>query len=166
MMKQRRFILFLLIAVSFNAPAQTVEKVKVTDLEKLVRESKTPLIINFWATWCVPCVQELPYFQEEVKAHAKDSVRLVLVSLDFAESFPEKIEKFVQRKKIQALVYWLDETDADYFCPRVDPKWSGVIPATLFVNPATGYRNFHEASLSRNDLQKEITALLAPATRN
>ena len=64
------------------------------------------------------------------------------------------------KRHITAPVLWLDETNADYFCPKVDAKWSGAIPATLFINSKTGYRNFIEEQLSHEELKKEIMAIL------
>lgn len=149
------FFLFSVTIVS----AQEVKKVKITDVAKIIAESKTPLIVNIWATWCVPCVEELPHFIKEAKEH-KDSVQLLLVSLDFKESFPDGITKFMNKRKLNASTLWLDETNADYFCPLIDAKWSGAIPATLFINNKTGYRKFVEEQVSHDDLKKEIMALL------
>ena len=142
------------------AYSQEIKKVKITEVEKMIVESKTPLLVNVWATWCGPCLEELPYFQKEVKEHNKDSVQLLLVSLDFKEAFPKGIKKFVAKKKIAAPVVWLDETDADYFCPKIDAQWSGAIPATLFINNKTGYRKFIEGKISHEELKKEIMAML------
>jgi len=57
-------------------------------------------------------------------------------------------------------VAWLDETNADYFCPKIDAKWSGAIPATLFINNKSGYRKFMESQISHDDLKKEIRKLI------
>ncbi|HEX4875985.1 MAG TPA: hypothetical protein VFV31_04890 [Chitinophagaceae bacterium] len=65
-----------------------------------------------------------------------------------------------EKRKFTAPIVWLDETNADYFCPKIDPKWSGAIPATLFINNKTGYRNFMEAQLTQEELKKEIMAIL------
>lgn len=153
------FLIAVLIFISHLSFSQTPKKIKATELEQLIAESKTPLIINFWATFCVPCIQEIPYFQEEVKKYAKDSIRLILVSLDLTDYYPAKLKAFAIKKKFTAPVYWLDEHDADYFCPKVDPKWSGAIPASLFINNKTGYRRFLEEQVSRPKLVKEIAAL-------
>ena len=150
------FLLFLQLA---NVQGQEIKSVKITDIEKIIAESKTPLIINMWATWCLPCIEELPYFQNEVAEHSKDSLQLILVSLDFKESFPSGIVKFMNKRKITAPVVWLDETNADYFCPKIDAKWSGAIPATLFINNKTGYRKFIEEQVSREELEKLILAM-------
>lgn len=159
------YLIATLLLISVSVFSQEVRSVKITDVEKIIAESKTPLIINMWATWCVPCVEELPYFQQEVALHNAsagpgDSIQLLLVSLDFKESFPEKIRKFMKKRNVTAEVVWLDETNADYFCPKIDAKWSGAIPATLFINNKTGYRNFIEEQISREKLKKEIMAIL------
>lgn len=140
--------------------AQDIKSVSITELEKIIAGSKTPLIVNFWATFCKPCVEEIPYFQEEVKKHEKDSVTLLLVSLDMKELYPGKIQAFAGQRQFTAPLLWLNETNADYFCPSIDPKWSGAIPATLFVNNRTGYRKFFEEQLSPDSLRKEIMAIL------
>lgn len=158
-MKRFYFITIIFFIVA-NTKGQEVRSVKITEVEKIIAESKTPLIINMWATWCMPCIEELPYFQKEVKEHRKDSIQLLLVSLDFKEAFPSGITKFMNKRKITAPVVWLDETDADYFCPKIDAKWSGAIPATLFINNKTGYRNFVEEKISHEKLKKEIMAIL------
>lgn len=150
-------ILFFLFAI---VKAQEIQKIRITDLEKIIAESKEPLIINMWATWCGPCVEELPYFLDEWKENKEKGLKLILVSLDFADAYPGKIEKFMSRRKIKPPVMWLNETNADYFCPKIDPRWSGAIPASLFINNETGYRSFHEGQMSHKQLKKEIDIIM------
>lgn len=162
----KRFIVFgyalLVTVISFG---QEIKSVKAIDLEKIIAESKTPLIINMWATWCLPCIEEIPYFLEEIKDHnasasSADSLQIILVSLDFKEAFPEGLSSFTAKRKFNAPIVWLDETNADYFAPKIDAKWSGAIPATLFINNKTGYRKFVEEQISHDELKKEIKAML------
>lgn len=157
-----RNIFFIIITffLAGNLCAQEVKSIKLTELEKTIAESKTPLIVNFWATFCKPCIEEIPYFQEEAKKHEKEGVQLLLVSLDLKSYYPQKVQAFANKQKFTVPVFWLNETDADYFCPRIDPKWTGSIPASLFINNKTGYRKFIEAELTQGELQKEIAALV------
>jgi thiol-disulfide isomerase/thioredoxin len=149
-------LIIAMILLNLVAVAQGVRKIKADELEKIIKESKHPLIVNFWATWCQPCIEEIPYFLDEAKKYRKDSLSILLVSLDFKEEFPEAIDKFMEKRKFKAPAAWLDETNADYFCPKVDPKWQGAIPATLFINNTTGYRKFYEEKVSHEDLKREL----------
>lgn len=151
------FLLALLGSFTF---AQEIKKIKITDLETIIQESTTPLIVNFWATWCKPCIEEIPHFEQAAQKHVKDSLSLLLISLDMEEDYPEQIVHFANRLTITSPILWLDETDADYFCPKVDEKWSGALPATLFINNKTGYRKFLEQPLSEDELENEIAAML------
>lgn len=156
---KRYFVLgVLLFAVTFCF-SQEIKKIRITELEKIIAQSKTPLIVNFWATFCLPCIEEIPYFEAMVKKYEKDSVKLILVSLDLRDDYP-KIGPFAKKRKFKAPVVWLDETNADYFCPKVDPKWSGAIPASLFINNKTGHRKFFEEQVPEARLEKEIMAIL------
>ena len=156
----RKFIIIFLLFLAASTDAQNIKEVKIADLEKIIAESKTPLIVTFWATWCGPCIQEIPYFLEEVKDHKKDSLAILLVSLDFKEAFPKTIASFADKRKMKAPIVWLNETNADYFCPKIDAKWSGAIPATLFINNKKGYRKFVEEQISHETLKLEIKAIL------
>lgn len=144
--------------------AQEVTAIKATDLEKMIADSKGPFIINMWATWCKPCIEEIPYFLEEVANHNgsgnPDSISILLVSLDLPDNFPDGISSFAKKRNYNVPIAWLDETNADYFCPKLDPRWSGVIPATLFINNKTGYRHLAEEQLSHEQLRQEIRKLL------
>ena len=154
--------IYLIIAIFFVLPvtAQELKKVKITDLENMITESKTPLIINFWATFCKPCMEEIPHFQKLGKKYEKTGMRLLLVSLDMKDDFPGKVKSFIKNKRISTPAAWLDETNADYFCPKIDDAWSGAIPATLFINNRSSYRKFTEEPLTEEQLEKEIRAAL------
>jgi thiol-disulfide isomerase/thioredoxin len=158
----RCILIILCFVFSSTAFSQDIRSVKITEVENIISSSTIPLIINMWATWCKPCVEEIPYFLEEVKKRNEkgDSLQLILVSLDFKEAYPEKIKSFAGKRKFLAPILWLNETNADYFCPKIDLKWSGAIPATLFVNNQKGYRKFVEEEIKKEDLRKEIEKLL------
>jgi thiol-disulfide isomerase/thioredoxin len=156
---KKYFIAGLLFIVAVAGFSQGVKKIKVTELQKTIEESKTPLIVNFWATFCLPCIEEIPYFQTLVKKYEKDSVKLLLVSLDLKDDYA-KVGPFAKKRKFTAPITWLDESNADYFCPKVDSSWSGSIPASLFINNKTGYRKFYEEQIPEQKLEKEIMAIL------
>jgi thiol-disulfide isomerase/thioredoxin len=156
-MKKFLSIVLSLFVIS-NCLAQ-VSVIKITDLQKTIAGSKTPLIVNFWATYCKPCLEEIPYFQDSVKKYEAEGLQLLLISVDMKDDY-KSIPSFITQRKITAPVQWLNENDADYFCPRVDTAWSGGIPASLFINNKTGYRKFFEDQLTPGQLHKEIMAIL------
>lgn len=158
-MKRTVLILVTFFFVLFVS-GQDVKKIKITDLEKMIAESKTPLIINFWATFCKPCMEEIPHFQKLGKKYEKDGVKILLVSLDMKDAYPDQVTTFIRKRKILIPTAWLDETNADYFCPKIDISWSGAIPATLFINNRNSYRKFTEEPLSEQQLEEEIRTIL------
>jgi thiol-disulfide isomerase/thioredoxin len=158
-MPLKKILLILFLLCSVSGYTQEVKKIKITDLEKIIADSKTPLVINFWATFCLPCIAEIPYFQEMTTKYKKDGVQLLLVSLDLNDDY-DKILPFAKKRKITAPLAWLNESNADYFIPKIDSGWSGAIPATLFINNKNSYRKFQEKEFSRDELEKEIAALL------
>jgi thiol-disulfide isomerase/thioredoxin len=159
-MKTISIIVFLFLTTIIHA--QEIKRIKITDLEKTIKESKGPLIVNFWATFCVPCIEEIPYFQELAQQYKSKDVSLVFISLDLREAYPNKIIAMAKRLKMIFPVAWLDETNADYFCPKIDTSWTGGMPSSLFVNNTTGYHKFYEDQVSREKLEKEIESMLKP----
>jgi thiol-disulfide isomerase/thioredoxin len=159
----RIVIVILLLGAGIMGQAQTIKKIKITDLEQTIAQSDHPLIVNFWATFCVPCVKEIPYFQSTVARYRGEQVELILVSLDLPDYYPAKIASFAQGRGFTARIVWLNETNADYFCPKVDPKWSGGIPSSLFINNKTHYRRFFDRQLTEPQVEFEIKKMLAPA---
>ena len=157
----KKILIIILTLVTTTSFSQDVKRIKITDLEKTIRESKTPLIVNFWATYCVPCLDEIPYFQEMALQYKSNGLSLLLVSLDLKEAYPGRIDTIARKLKMKPPITWLDETNADYFCPKVDSSWSGGLPSSLFINNATGYHKFFEDRLSKEKLEREIQAMLA-----
>jgi thiol-disulfide isomerase/thioredoxin len=141
------------------AQKNTVQLLTIPHLDSFIKEHPNELlIINFWAMFCKPCVEEIPHFIRVAERNAKRPVRLILVSLDAADEYPKNIQRFTQKKKWNVPLYWLNETDPNYFCPAVDPSWSGSIPATLFVSsiPNKGVRLFLERPISETELEEMV----------
>jgi thiol-disulfide isomerase/thioredoxin len=154
-------IILCLVFSSFVVTAQSIPSWKITDLEKYIQSSSTPLIVSFWATFCKPCLEEIPYFERLAKKYDKEGVTILLVSLDMEDQYPKTISATIAKRKFASKVVWLNETNADYFCPKVDSAWSGSLPSTLFINNKTGYRKFFEEKIPETNLQKEIEHVIA-----
>lgn len=135
--------------------AQNVEVIKYADLERIIStQSNKTKVINFWATWCRPCVKELPQFLDLYEKYNTKDLELTLVSFDFIDDLETKLKPFVKKKNIEAQVYLLDETDYNAFIDKVDPSWSGAIPATLLVAKGNTKRKFLEKEFSEEELEK------------
>lgn len=157
----KRFTLIVVLLVCAVAmQAQPIKRWKIDDLLQYADTNDSVLVINFWATFCGPCIAELPYFHSITNKYKKQNVKLLLVSLDFEEYYPKRIRDFANKRKYTAEIVWLDEEKPDEFCPRIDPKWTGSMPATLFVNKKTGYRKFIEAEMKPEDLEREVKLLV------
>lgn len=139
---------------------QTIKKVKINDVLKMADTATSPLVINFWATWCAPCVNELKWFEKTVDEYKDKNVKVLLVSLDYGEDYPNGIAKFAKNKGYKAPIVWLNEADATMFCPEIDKKWQGTIPVTLMVNNAKGYREFYDHQLPEGQLRIALNKLV------
>ena len=158
-MKKIVIALFIFISLQ-GAQAQQIKKVKIADVLKMIDTSTVPLVVNFWATWCQPCVHELPWFEKNIAAMKNEKVKLLLVSLDFAEDYPKAIAGFMKKNGYKSQVVWLNETDANVFCPAIDKAWEGAIPATIMVNNKKHYRKFLGQQLPEPRLQQELKLLV------
>jgi len=109
-------------------------------------------VINFWATWCRPCVKELPYFEELAEKHKE--IEVVLVSLDLSTQKESNLLPFVRENNLKSEVIHLDEPDANAWIPKVDENWSGAIPATIIINKST--KMFYEQSFNYAQLFEAV----------
>jgi thiol-disulfide isomerase/thioredoxin len=159
-MKRIVLLMVWLLPAMYQASAQNIRKVKIDELVHMIDTSSVPLVVNFWATWCGPCVREIPWFEKTVAAYG-NKVKLLLVSIDFGEDYPVSIREFVKKQGYQSQVVWLNETNADIFCPRIDKSWDGAIPVTLMVNNRARYRRFFGQQLPEEKFKVELAAMVS-----
>ena len=152
---------FLLIAVLFNCFTSLAQPkiVKLGEVQSiLTNESSQIQVINFWATWCGPCIKELPLIEK--LGQERNDVRVTLVSLDLdLDSNPEKVYKFVERKGLKSDVLILDERDPNSWIDKIDKDWSGSLPATIVINTKTGKRAFSGRELKDGELETLIESV-------
>lgn len=154
------YLALLLSLLAFTSNAQTVQKISMAELAQYAATTDSVLVINFWATFCKPCVEEIPFMQRISKQYAGQKVKLLLVSLDMKTFYPAKVNNFIKSHRFTAPVVWLNETNADYFCPMIDQKWSGAIPATLIVNNKRKERRFYEEPFTPEAFERELKAVI------
>ncbi len=153
--------------LAINESVQKKTQIKNNDLkiydfdgfEKFLNQKDGKIhVINFWATWCGPCVKELPYFEKIHETYKDKNVEVLLVSLDFPHQYDSKLKPFIKDKKLKSKVIALDDPDMNTWIPKVDPTWSGALPATII------YKNdqsaFFEQSFTFESLEKEIKPFL------
>lgn len=104
-------------------------------------ESDTTYIINFWATWCQPCIEEMPYFEQLHEEFSEEKVRVILVSLDFEKDVEPRLIPFLEEKQLQSEVALLLDGKYNDWIDRVEPTWDGAIPVTLIYKGSQ--KRFH-----------------------
>jgi thiol-disulfide isomerase/thioredoxin len=121
----------------------------------LNRKNDTTYVVNFWATWCVPCVAELPHFEKLSEKYKNEKVKVLLVSLDMSSKVETSLIPFIKEKQLKPEVLFLKDPDQNTWVPKVDPAWSGAIPATVIYNKSRC--KFYEKSFTYEELEKEVS---------
>ena len=161
-----RFYIKLLTIVSlfvfFSCSDKTKDSIEVVDFDsfysKIDLSSDVTYVVNFWATWCSPCVKELPYFESVNREYSEKNVKVILVSLDFPSQIESKLMPYLKKNKIKSNVILLDDSKMNKWVPRVSEKWDGGIPATLIVN-SSNY-NFYPNPFEKEELVSEIQKVI------
>ena len=155
-------MLFLFALVSTSKLAgQNIEYIKIPELTKILNNPDNKLfVINFWATWCPPCIKELPNFEKAAKDYDPAKVKFILISLDFPSQIGKRLLPFLKKNKITLDVAVMTDVDYNSWIDLVDPLWQGNIPATLFLNNATQKRYFHMGTVDGPELKKYINSFL------
>ena len=115
-------------------------------------------VINFWATWCAPCIKELPYFEKLNQNYSGKNVEVILVSLDFPRMYEKKLKPYIKENDLKSKVIALDDTDMNRWIPKINENWTGAIPATIIYNK-TG-RKFYERSFTYDELVTELRSFI------
>jgi thiol-disulfide isomerase/thioredoxin len=115
-------------------------------------------VVNFWATWCAPCVKELPYFERLGKLYKEKNVEVLLVSLDFPKKIESKLIPFLEKKGIKSKVVLLDDTNEQFWIRDISEDWSGALPGTLIYNKDK--RAFYEKSFTYESLEQTVQTFL------
>lgn len=136
---------------------QSVNLLRLSSMEdRLSRGGDTTFVVNFWATWCAPCVKELPVFQDFHNKHAASQVKVLLISLDAKSSLDTKVRPFVSRSGLGIEFFLLDESNQQQYIDRISSSWSGVLPATLMVNSRRGKKKLIEGEINMSKLEEAL----------
>ena len=148
-------------------PTQVIQhdgmEVGIYDFENfkpfLQQDNDSIYIVNFWATWCKPCIKELPEIEQIGREYKNKKLKVVLASLDFPDQITSQLVPFAKKKNLQSRILVLDEADPNAWIPQVDSTWSGAVPATLVYSG--NKRVFHNGAVTYEELKKSIDHLLS-----
>ena len=161
-MKKFVFILMFSSLMASSAYAQDMAEVPVMNFDELDTYLKSQeeeiLVVNFWATWCIPCVEELPYFESAHQEFKDQDVKVILVSLDFKKALDSQLIPFLNRKGIESEVILLSDPKMNTWIDRVNTDWSGAIPATWYI--AGDSSIFNEGKYSNYQSLKNTISIL------
>jgi thiol-disulfide isomerase/thioredoxin len=131
------------------------------EIEKLrSQKNDTTYVLNFWATWCIPCVEELPEFQAIQKEFENQKVKIILISLDSKKRIESQLKPFLEKRKMTATVLLLDEPDYNQWIDKIDQSWEGNIPATWIWNNKSKFSIFIPESTTFETLKAQINKSL------
>lgn len=153
----KRISIIILVALLFglSADAQDVKTVRFEDIQPLLQKSDdTVRVVNFWATWCIPCIEEMPYFTKAEQQYSDKNVEFIYVSLDFPRYMETKVIPFVKKHNMNGLLFLLDDPDANQWINQVDARWSGALPATVVYKGEQ--KTFREGGITYKKLNKFI----------
>jgi thiol-disulfide isomerase/thioredoxin len=153
-----KFRYFLICCLFLLATKESFAQVKLLSLDQLdarIEQGKdTVYVVNFWATWCAPCIKELPYFEKLNTNYKNKPLKVILVSVDFKSKLEKEVIPFVKRNQLNTEVFLLNEKSEQEYIERVSKSWTGSIPATLIFNKQKGTRNFYEQEFTFEELEK------------
>lgn len=158
-MKHLLTAIFLMLIFSAAHP-QKADIIKLPALQQLLnKQDDTTYVINFMATWCKPCMEELPFF-EKLGAEMKGTkLKIIYISLDQAAHLESKLNTMLQRRKITSTTHLLDETDYNAWIDKIEPTWDGAIPVTFIINHHKNFRKFIHTSTTYEQLSSIVQQL-------
>ena len=128
-------------------------------LEKFLNQNDEKVhVVNFWATWCAPCVKELPHFEALQENYKSKGVEVLLVSLDFPKQYEKKLKPFIVKYNLKSKILVLDDVDMNTWIPKINKDWDGAIPVTIIYNKDK--RQFYNQTFTYNELEKELKQFL------
>lgn len=152
-MYQYIVIFFLIVSSALGLQSQNIRKVNFDVFEKELKEDiSNTYIVNFWATWCKPCVEELPEFEKLTEHYSHSNVKVILVNLDYTSKLESLVVPLLQRKNIKSSVYHLLDTDPNLWIDRVEKKWGGALPATIIYKSGMKTIYFTEGKITFDEI--------------
>lgn len=162
-------IIFLFCTIALYSENDTAlsdkinKDIKVVEFDKvkplLEKDNDTIYVVNFWATWCAPCIKEIPYFEQLGEKYNDKNLKILMISLDMSNQIESSLIPFIEKNNMKNEVILLDDPDFNSWIPLVDKNWQGGIPATLIYG--NGFREFYPRELTYEELENIVVPLLS-----
>lgn len=162
-MRYTKYLGVLVVLFCFMTNAYTQESLKpikvykdfdLFEKEVLDKTNETPTLINFWATWCVPCMEEMPLLLEAFRDAKYDHVNFVFVSMDFQKDIESKLREYITKENIISNTVVLAAPKSNQWINQVSEEWTGALPFTMIINQSKGVT--HEGKLKSMQQLKEM----------
>ncbi|MEI6312860.1 MAG: TlpA disulfide reductase family protein [Bacteroidota bacterium] len=148
-------LLVLLNLTYYSLTAQQIQFVTNDSLEHTIyHKTDTTYMIHFFATWCIPCMNELPEIIAFNDSTKDARFKLILVSLDPINTATTNLQAIISKLNITSNIYVLNDANTNEWISKVDKNWSGAIPATLFINQHKKFRKFIAETVTFKSLSK------------
>jgi thiol-disulfide isomerase/thioredoxin len=149
-------ILFIFILIyAFTSLSAQIPVMAFDEFEPhLHKTNDTTYVINFWATWCKPCIEEIPAFEELNRKFSDQPVKVLMVSLDFVRNLNSRLIPFIEKNNMKAEVILLNDPKSHIWIEKVSSNWTGSIPATIIYN--RNKRSFYERTFTYDELENEL----------
>ena len=146
---------------TFLSIGQTVRPIDEKGLDSLIsHRNGKHLVLNIWATWCIPCKEEFPDLIKLSDSLKTKQVEVVAISVDYPDEINSKIQPFLKKMKPPFRVFVWDFPSQDAFFAQFDKSWSGAIPATFIYDNKGIQQRFLLGKQSNSQFKKAIDDVL------
>jgi thiol-disulfide isomerase/thioredoxin len=145
--------------VTVNGQSRSVLDVPVEDLiKRFESKSDTIFVVNFWATWCLPCVKEIPEFNKIGMRHQNKPVKVIMANLDFPNQKESRLMPFLDKNEVKHEVVMTLTPRGGAWIEQVDEAWTGAIPATIVLH--NGKRRFFEGEINNSGILEMMNTVI------
>lgn len=157
----KTYLVLLMLFVSGYSISQEVLPANMKTLDSLKKANEGKVVmINLWATWCKPCVEEFPDILKLNSEYKDNDFKLILVSLDFGEDLQTQTKSFLKKNDVDFVTYYNNFSKDDELIDYMDKSWNGGIPGTFIYDKNGVLKKSLIGKTKYKDFKKEVNKLL------
>lgn len=141
------------------ASPQKVTQIDDAKIKQLLKPDGKPLLVNFWATWCAPCVEEFPDLVK-IDEEFRGKIDFITVSHDFIEELDTGVPEFLSKMNAEMPTYLLVSADENTLISSISKDWSGALPFTILYNEKGEVTYSRQGKVNPETLKGEIEKTL------